>query len=82
MVLSSVLVKWKDFRWYHWLFAGLILIYVTYIAVSYLYLPGKLRQVAQEDIAELIGRPIHVGQIAFNPLNFWFTDFPISIETN
>jgi len=79
MALSSVFVKWKHFRWFHWLFAGLVLVYVIYIAAAYLYLPGKLKQVVQKDIAELIGHPVHVGQITFNPfsLSLTVTEFAI-----
>lgn len=79
MTLSSVLVRWKRLRWDRWLLAGLVLAYVLYMAACYFYLPDKLKQVVQKDIAELIGRPIHVGQIALNPfsLSLTVTEFAI-----
>ena len=82
MALSSVFVTWKNFRWYHWLFAGLVFVYVIYIAVSYFYLPGKLKQVVQKDTAELIGHPIHVEQIAFNPFSLSLTVNDFAIDDN
>ena len=80
MALSSVFVKSRHLRWYHWLFAGLVLVYVTYIAASYLYLPGKLKHVVQKNIAELIGHPIDVGQITFNPFSISLTVTEFAID--
>lgn len=57
----------QHLRWYQWLLAALVLLYVIYIALSYLYLPGKLQAVVQQDVAELIGRDISVQRIAFDP---------------
>ena len=82
MALSSFFIKWKDFRWYHWLFASLVFVYVIYIAVSYFYLPGKLKHVVQKDTAELIGHPIHVERIAFNPFSLSLTVTDFAIDDN
>lgn len=54
-------------RWYQWLLAALVLLYLVYIALAYLYVPGKLQDVVQNDVAELIGRDIQVQRIAFDP---------------
>lgn len=56
-----------NLRWYQWLLAVLVLLYLVYIALAYLYVPGKLRDVVQQDVAELIGRDIQVQRIAFDP---------------
>ncbi len=72
-------IKWRHFRWYHWCLAGSILIYGFYIGVSYFYLPGKLKQLVQENGSELIGRSIQVGRIDFNPfrLSLTVSDFAV-----
>ena len=64
MSLTQTLKKW---RWYQWVMLVLVLLYVLYIALSYLYLPGKLKQVVETDVSELIGRGIEVERIDFNP---------------
>lgn len=56
-----------NLRWHQWLLAALVLLYLLYVALSYLYLPGKLQQVVQTDVAQLIDRDIQVQRIAFNP---------------
>lgn len=56
-----------NLRWHQWLLAALVLLYLLYVALSYLYLPGKLQQVVQTDVAKLIDRDIQVQRIAFNP---------------
>ena len=57
----------KQIRLWQWLLAALVLIYIIYIALSYLYLPNKLKQVVETDVAELIGRNIAVERFEFNP---------------
>lgn len=56
-----------NLRWHQWLLTALVLLYLLYVALSYLYLPGKLQQVVQTDVAQLIDRDIQVQRIAFNP---------------
>ena len=65
--MKSIAVRLKGVAWYKWLFASLMFIYLIYIALSYLYLPGKLESVTRKDAAELIGREISVEKIKFNP---------------
>ncbi len=73
----------KQWRWYQWLLSALALLYVIFIALAYLYLPGKLKDVVQTDVAQLLGREIAVEKIAFNPFalsltveNFSLADRP------
>ncbi len=54
-------------RWYQWLLAALAGVYILYLALSYLYVPGKLQALLQQDVAQVIGREIQVGHIAFDP---------------
>lgn len=68
--LTSILRAW---RWYQWLLAALVFFYLLYIALSYLYLPGKLRHLVQTDVAQLIERDIQVQRIAFDPFGLALT---------
>lgn len=63
----------RQWRWYHWAAAVLILLYLTYIALSYLYLPGKLKDVVQNDLGRALGRTVKVERIAFNPFTLALT---------
>lgn len=65
--LPSFLQSLKQWRWYRWLLSALVLLYCVYIALAYLYVPGKLKDVVQTDVAQLLGRDISVERIAFNP---------------
>ena len=65
--MTSLTSKLKQLRWYQWLLAALGLIYIIYIAVSYLYVPDKLKQVVESDVSDLIGRDISVERFEFNP---------------
>ena len=70
----------KEIPWYGWTFAVCVIIYLTYISVSFFYLPGKLKGVIETDASKIIGRKIHVGDIRFNPfiLSLTVKDFAIS----
>jgi hypothetical protein len=63
----------KQWRWYHWTLTICAVLYLVYIALSYLYLPGKLKEVVQTDVAHLLGRDIQVQRIAFNPFTLALT---------
>jgi hypothetical protein len=63
----------KQWRWYQWTLALCAILYLLYIALSYLYLPGKLKDVVQTDVAHLLGRDIQVQRIAFNPFTLSLT---------
>lgn len=65
--MPSFFLVLKKVRWYQWILAALALLYIVYIALSYLYLPGKLKQVVQTDVAARIGREITVSRFRFNP---------------
>jgi hypothetical protein len=63
----------KQWRWYQWTLVVCAVLYLIYIALSYLYLPGKLKDVVQTDVAHLLGRDIQVQRIAFNPYTLSLT---------
>lgn len=63
----------RQWRWYHWAAVVALLLYLLYIALSYLYLPGKLKAMVQTDVAQLLGRDIQVRRIAFNPFTLSLT---------
>lgn len=63
----------KRWRWYHWTGVAFALLYLTYIALSYLYLPGKLKDIVQNDIARSLGRKVTVQRIAYNPFTIALT---------
>ena len=65
--MTALTIKLKQLRWYQWSLAALLLIYVIYIALSYLYLPDKAKQVLESDVSDLIGRDISVERFEFNP---------------
>ena len=69
------LKKLRPIHWYQWVLAMLVIIYVLCIALSYLYLPGKLKQVMERDVSKLIGRDIAVDRFDFNP-------FVLSLKTS
>ncbi len=64
--------------------AGLLAFcYVLYLALGYWYLPGKLKQVAEEQGSDYLGRQISVESFAYNPFtlelqseNFSIADRP------
>lgn len=62
-----------NLRWYQWLLTALVLFYLLYIALGYLYLPGKLQHVLRQDVADKIGREIQIEKIAFNPFRLALT---------
>jgi len=57
----------KHWEWRQWTVAVCAVLYLLYVALSYLYLPGKLKDVVQTDVAQLLGRDTQVQRIAFNP---------------
>lgn len=75
--IPSLLRRW---RWPHWLLATLATLYLLYVALAYLYLPGKLQQLVRQDASQQIGRDMSVGEIAFNPFRLALTvqDFALA----
>lgn len=67
--MTTFTTRLKQLRWYQWTLLGLVLVYLIYIALSYLYLPGKLKQVVESDVADQIGRSIQVERFEFNPFD-------------
>lgn len=70
---SAPLESIKSLRWYHWLLVALVSAYLLYIALSYLYLPNKLKQMVETDVAQMIGRDIRVERFEFNPFDLSLT---------
>jgi hypothetical protein len=70
VAIRQRLQKWD---WRHWTGTVLAVLYLLYIALSYLYVPGKLKDVVQTDVAHLLGRDIQVQRIAFNPFTLSLT---------
>ena len=71
--MIAIVQSLKQWRWYRWAAAVFLVLYLLYIALSYLYLPGKLKDVVQTDVAQLLGRDIQVRRIAFNPFTLSLT---------
>ncbi|MAR90398.1 MAG: hypothetical protein CML06_05900 [Pseudomonadales bacterium] len=65
--MSTFSHRLKTLRWYHWTLLALVLLYLLYVALSYLYLPNRLKQLVEQDLAAMIGRDIQVQPVAFNP---------------
>ncbi len=78
--MKSVTDRLKGIAWYKWLLAVMALFYIIYISVSYLYLPGKLKEITETDVSEMTGREISVEKISFNPfiLSLTVTNFSVS----
>ena len=81
--MLPVITGLKGVAWYKWLTGFFMLLYLIYIAISYLYLPNKLKSVTETDVSEMIGREISVGKIAYNPfyLSLKVTGLSIADET-
>ncbi|MEE2730061.1 MAG: DUF748 domain-containing protein [Pseudomonadota bacterium] len=62
-------LSWKHLSWKQWTLVALVLFYLLYIALSYLYLPGKLKQVVETDVAQQVGRDITVERFEYNPFD-------------
>ena len=71
--MLAIRQKLQQWGWRQWTVAVLAVLYVFYVALSYLYLPGKLKDMVQTDVAGLMGRDIHVQRIAFNPFTLALT---------
>jgi uncharacterized protein involved in outer membrane biogenesis len=71
--MTAIIKTMKTWSWRQWLLAVFAVLYVLYVALSYLYLPGKLKDVVQTDVAQLLGRDIRVERIAFNPFTLSLT---------
>ncbi len=80
--MTSVVTGLKRIAWYKWLIAFFMLLYLIYIALSYLYLPDKLKNITETDVSGMIGRKISVSKIEFNPfkLALKITDLSIADE--
>lgn len=81
--MSSITRNLRRFKWYQWLLSGLVFVYLVYIALSYFYLPGKLKRITETDVSGLIGREISADTINFNPfiLSLTVNGFAISDES-
>lgn len=73
------LPRFKQLRWYHWLLVVVVFLYLVYIALSYWYLPDKLKQVVETDVSDMIGRKMFVQAFHYNPfaLSMRVTQFEV-----
>ncbi|MGB1060981.1 MAG: hypothetical protein ACPGZU_12675, partial [Ketobacter sp.] len=67
--MTTLTTRLKLLSWKQWALIVLLLLYLLYIALSYLYLPGKLKQVVETDVAQLVGRDITVERFDYNPFD-------------
>lgn len=78
--MGPVIARIKGIAWYKWLLVSLVLIYLIYIALSYTYIPYKLKKITETYASEMIGRNISVEKIEFNPfiISLRITGFSIA----
>ena len=65
--MSSITDRLKGIAWYKWVSAACVFLYLIYLSLSWLYLPGKFKRVTETDVSTMIGREISVEKISFNP---------------
>ena len=78
--MKAIKDRLKGFAWYNWVLSALILLYLVFLSLSWLYLPGKLKQVTEIDISKMIGHEITVGDIRFNPFILSLTVQDLSVS--
>lgn len=71
--MSTMRQRLRHWGWRQWTLTVCAVLYLIYIALSYLYLPGKLKEVVQTDVAQLLGRDIQVQEFFFNPFTLSLT---------
>ncbi len=79
--MAAIFRSLKQWRWQQWALAVVALLYMVYVGLGYLYLPGKLKHVIQTDVAHSLGCDIRVGRVAFNPFMLSLTLNKFSLET-
>lgn len=77
--MTTLTARLKQLSWKQWTLVALVLIYLLYIALSYLYLPGKLKQVVETDVSELVGRDITVERFEYNPFDLSLRVFGLNV---
>ena len=77
--MTTMTTRLKQLSWKQWTLVALVLIYLLYIALSYLYLPGKLKQVVETDVSELVGRDITVDRFEYNPFDLSLRVFGLNV---
>jgi hypothetical protein len=65
--MGTIKSRLRLITWYQWLIASLLFLYLIYLSLSWLYLPGKLKRTMETDVSAMIGREITVSDIRFNP---------------
>jgi hypothetical protein len=81
--MSSIKSRLKLIKWYYWVLAACLFLYLIYLSLSLFYLPDKLKKTLESDVSTLIGREITAGDIRFNPfgLSLKVGNFSVS-DTN
>ena len=77
--MTTLTTRLKLLSWKQWALIVLLLLYLLYIALSYLYLPGKLKQVVETDVAQLVGRDITVERFDYNPFDLSLRIFNLNV---
>jgi hypothetical protein len=78
--MSTIKTRLKLIKWYQWVLASCLFLYLVYLSLSWFYLPGKLKKTLETDVSTLIGREITAGDIRFNPfkLSLKIENFSVS----
>ena len=71
--------KPRTWRWHHWLLVLVVLLMALYLALSYWYLPGKLKQVVEEQGEAFTGRDIRVEAFKFNPFTLTLDSYGLLV---
>ncbi|MBN1905601.1 MAG: DUF748 domain-containing protein [Deltaproteobacteria bacterium] len=65
--MGTIKTRLRLIKWYQWVLASSLFLYLVYLCLSWFYLPGKLKNTLETDVSTLIGREITTGDIRFNP---------------
>lgn len=78
--MSTIKTRLKLIKWYQWVLASCLFLYLVYLSLSWFYLPGKLKKTLETDVSTMIGREITAGEIRFNPfkLSLKIENFSVS----
>ena len=71
--------KPSTWRWHRWLLVLVVLLTVLYLALSYWYLPGKLKQLVEEQGEAFTGRDIQVEAFKYNPFTLTLDSYGLVV---
>lgn len=67
--MKSIAYRIKGITWYQWAFAVCLFLYLIYLSITWIYLPGKIKDMTEIGVSKLIGREISMEKVSFNPFN-------------